>query len=61
MFAVQLDPQTAREILAELDRLAQSNPETRHLRDRLWDALISARDRSVEESAMHPHAYREMP
>ncbi|NDC59918.1 MAG: hypothetical protein EBZ50_14070, partial [Alphaproteobacteria bacterium] len=37
-----LDYATARALLDTLDRLAQTDPAVRALRDRLWDAIIEA-------------------
>lgn len=43
MFAVMLDQTTAAAVLAVLD----AHPEHSALRDRVWDALIDARNREA--------------
>ena len=54
MIPVLLDYSTARSILDALDALAKTDPAYAVLRDRLWDAIIDAKNRRVEEPAPTP-------
>lgn len=49
MIPVLLDYATARALLDTLERLSATDPAVRALRDRLWDAIIDAKNRGVEE------------
>ena len=51
MIPVLLDYQTARALLDTLNRLSDADPTVRALRDHLWDAIIAAKDRAVEEGS----------